>query len=102
MTSMTRREPFEYPTLSRALNQFLNDPFFRDPSHLMGVVEEGTLPLDLSEDEKSVIVRASLPGFKREDISVEVHDGILTIKAEHSDEKEETGETLYRRERRFG
>lgn len=101
MTTLIRREPLE-TSVSRLFNQFLGDPFFRDGSHLTGGLEEGTLALDLSEDEKNVIVRASLPGFRKEDVSVEVHDGVLTIKAEHNEEHEEKGETFYRRERRFG
>lgn len=102
MNIVSRRDPFERPSLSRALNQLLSDPFFGDSSNLMGIVEEGTLPLDVSEDDRSVIVRASLPGFRKEDVSVEVHEGVLTIKAEHTEEKEEKNETFYRRERRFG
>ena len=50
----------------------------------------------------TVIVRASLPGFTRENIDVEIHDGVLTIKAERTDETEERGENYFQRERRIG
>ena len=33
---------------------------------------------------------------------MQVHEGVLSIKAEHTDEKEERGERFYRRERRIG
>lgn len=102
MTNLACRTGFEFPTVSRMLNSFFNDPFFRDGLPALGMVEEGTLPLDVSEDERNVIVRASLPGFRREDVSVEVHDGVLSIKAEHNEEQEDKGETYYRRERRYG
>ena len=49
-------------------------------------------------------MEAELPGFKKEDISVDVKDGYLTISAtrnEEKDEKNEKGEYI-RRERRYG
>lgn len=99
MTILTRRD--RSPAMDRFLTRFFNDPVFEAlPAALSN--EEGTLALDVSEDAQSVIVRASLPGFSKEDIDVEVHDGVLTIKAEHSEEREETGERFYRRERQYG
>lgn len=81
-------------------NMWGRDPFLVELAP--AAFEEGTLALDVSEDESSVLVRASLPGFTKEDVSVEVHDGVLTINATHRDESEETGERYYRRERRVG
>jgi len=80
------------------MSSFMNDPLFTDPQS----VNTGNLALDVSEDEKTVIVRASLPGFTRENIDVEIHDGVLTIKAERTDETEERGENYFQRERRIG
>src|SRR6187399_3306989 len=91
MMSLIRRDPFENATISRLFGQLAHEPF------LSGELDEGTLPLDISEDEKNVIVRASVPGFKPSDIDVEVHAGILTIKATHTDEKEEKTERFFRR-----
>ena len=81
-------------------NMWGRDPFLVELAP--AAFEEGTLALDVSEDESSVLVRASLPGFTKEDLSVEVHDGVLTINATHRDESEESGERYYRRERRVG
>jgi HSP20 family protein len=106
MSSIMRRDPFEATGLNRIFSTFFDDPFFMDVPRVAirvpGAIEEGTLPLDISEDEKNVIVRASLPGFRKDDIEVEVHDGVLSIKAQAAEEKEEKGETYYRRERRMG
>lgn len=100
--NLIRRDPFEMPlpSMSRLFNQFFNDPFFANGG--LAQIEEGTLPLDISEDDRNVIVRASVPGFRKEDIDVEVHNGVLTIKARHSEEHEEKNERFYRRERRVG
>ncbi|MBI5380467.1 MAG: Hsp20/alpha crystallin family protein [Opitutae bacterium] len=38
-------------------------------------------PVDLYEDKENTYVRAELPGISREDISVEMVDGYLTIQA---------------------
>lgn len=60
------------------------------------------LPIDISETDTHLIVRANVPGFTREQIDVEIHDDVLTIKAERKEEKEETGERYFRRELRSG
>ena len=66
------------------------------------VREDGTLAVDVVEGEGEVIVRASLPGFKKEDIDIQIHNGVLFIKAEWSEEKETEAERFYRRERWVG
>ena len=102
MNLLMRRDPFEVPTVNRLFTQLLNEPFFGEMKAMAPTIDEGTLALDVSEDDKNVFVRASLPGFKREDVSLEIHDGVLTIKAEHSEETESKTERYYRKERRFG
>ena len=50
------------------------------------------------------VLEAELPGFNKEDIQLDVKDGILTITAQHTeneDEKNDKGEYI-RRERRYG
>lgn len=48
---------------------------------LAGLASGPGFPVDLYEDPKNTYVRAELPGVKREDISVEMTDGTLTITA---------------------
>ncbi len=100
MRTLIRRTPVEVPQFSSLLSHVLSDPFFGGLASVAD--DEGTLAVDVSEDDQSVFVRASLPGFAKEDVSIEVHDSVLSIKAEHSEEKEEKNEKFYRRERRFG
>jgi HSP20 family protein len=100
MMTLIRREPSEFPTsMTRFWNHFFSEPFV---SGGPAPATEGNLALDLSEDDASVIVRASLPGFRKEDVEVEVHDGVLSIKAERTEVTDEKGESYHRRERRFG
>lgn len=59
---------------------------------------------DIREDGDKYILDAELPGFAKEDIDLDVKDGVLTISAKHeqsSEEKDNAGNYL-RRERRFG
>ena len=101
---MTRHlvRTMDLPTVDRFLARVFDDPFFAVRTAAPQTVDEGSLALDISEDDSNVIVRASLPGFSKENVDVEVHDGVLTIKAEQSEEHEEKGEQFYRKERRFG
>jgi HSP20 family protein len=64
--------------------------------------EELGIPVDLQETDDALILRASLPGFRPEDISVEIRQGVLTIRAETKEEREETKGTWHIRERRAG
>jgi len=74
--------------------------FFRGFFDEEQFVNEGALAVDISEGkEGETIVRASLPGFKREDVQVSVHAGVLDIKAESKHESETKGEKFYRQER---
>jgi HSP20 family protein len=50
----------------------------------------GRIPVDVSEDKDNTYVRAELPGVAREDVSLELADGALTIAAVR---KQKTGET---------
>ena len=44
--------------------------------------------LEVEEDENEVRVRAEIPGIKREDLHVELRDGVLTLRGEKKDEHE--------------
>jgi HSP20 family protein len=49
-----------------------------------------------------LIVRADLPGLKKEDVKVEVDDGVLVLSGERSDEHEDNRDGFYRSERSYG
>ena len=54
----------------------------------------------LSNDE--AVVKAQLPGVKKEDIDVTIEDNMLTIRAETRREEEVDEEGYFRRELRYG
>jgi len=61
-----------------------------------------TPALDLYEDKDNFVVKAELPGMKREDIEVSLHEGSLSISGERKSEEKHTDAEVYRTERFFG
>jgi HSP20 family protein len=57
---------------------------------------------DISETEKEYIIRTELPAVKKEDIQVTLHDGMITIKGERKQQKEEKNEKFHRTESFYG
>jgi HSP20 family protein len=58
--------------------------------------------VDLYEEKDNLIVKAELPGMKKSDIDVSLHDGALTISGERKSEREEKDGETYRSERFYG
>ncbi len=85
------------------LSQFFNDAFFGDP--FGGVLTPPTtaMPLDVAETETAFIVRADVPGFRKDQVSIEIEKGVLTLRAEATEEKTESEpeHRYHRRERRL-
>ncbi len=61
-----------------------------------------TPPLDVFEDKDNVIVRAELPGMRKEDIELSLHEGSLSISGERKSEETHKEAEVYRAERFFG
>lgn len=99
MATLVRWEPF------RELASLQSDV-----SRLMGGLLEGNgrsmqswaPPLDVWETESELVYAFDLPGIPEDRISVEVQDDTLTVSAERTKEHEESGDRMYRYERRYG
>ena len=61
----------------------------------------GSYPVDVEEDENAIMIEAELPGFKREEIVVNVENGVLTIKAERSAKEHDLKKKRHMSERRY-
>lgn len=70
--------------------------------HVDREARDWALPVDVVEEDNDILVRASLPGVKPEDIDVSIEDQVLTIKAatDTGGERKEDGYLV--RERRTG
>ncbi len=58
--------------------------------------------LDAHEDKDKYTVTLEIPGMKKEDMHVSVHDGVLTVSGERKGGTETKDGTVHRRERYFG
>lgn len=88
-----------FPVIDREMDRFLNDLFGK------GVVRfsEGWMPnADVTETKDEVIVRAEVPGMNKEDISITLQDGVLTLRGEKKQEKTEKEAAFHRVERSYG
>jgi len=58
--------------------------------------------VDIYETDEAIILKAELPGIKKEDVSVEVKDDVLTLRGERVEDKEIKEGSYFRKERCFG
>lgn len=58
--------------------------------------------VNIKETEKEYIITAGVPGYKKEDVKINVQNGMLTISGEHKEEKEEKGKGYLRQEMSCG
>jgi HSP20 family protein len=58
--------------------------------------------MDVYERDGTLVLKAELPGLKKEDVQVEIYNGNLIIKGESKTATEVTEEAYYRTERTFG
>lgn len=102
--NLTRFDPFN--ELAR-FDPFRNmDDLFREFSimpSLRGFEAEPRIRLDVEEADNAYMVKADLPGVKKEDIKIAVEGNRVSISAECKREKEEKGNgNVVRSERYFG
>ncbi len=96
---LVRYNPFnDMRVFKNSFNDFFNDSLF-DSNY----TKKQFLPaVDIASNDDDVILKVDLPGMKKEDISVNLEDNVLTIKGERKIESEENKDNYYRRERSFG
>lgn len=58
--------------------------------------------VDVFQRGDQIIVRADLPGLKKENVTVEIDQSVLTIRGERTQELEDDNEGVYRSERSYG
>ena len=90
----TRNNPFDFVSI---FDDFFNDSFtpaFFTSAH--------PIKADIRETEKEYVIEADMPGVKKEDIKLDLRDGVLTIGVEQNEQSEDKRENYIRKERRYG
>jgi HSP20 family protein len=101
MRTLVRWDPFsEFLGLRRAIDRGVFE--FYGPTVWRNAETSLTFPVDLSETDGQVVVKAALPGIQPEDVDISVSDSVLTIKGEAKSEEKSEGENYHRREIRYG
>ncbi len=78
-------------------DDFFRDDFFRGKDKMNFQL----MKTDIREDEKEYLLEVDLPGYKKEDIKIDVTDGYLTIHAKTTDEINDEEKGKYVRRERF-
>lgn len=58
--------------------------------------------VDITEDDKEYLIKADLPEMKKDEIKVNVTEGVLAVSGERKTEKEEKNKKIHRIERSYG
>ena len=100
MSNLTRWEPArEMMTLREAMDRLFDDAFTRP----LSIRDGWSAPaIDMYQTDDEIVVKASLPGFKADDVQINITGDVLTLRGEmkHEDEKKEKAWHL--REQRWG
>jgi HSP20 family protein len=88
-------------TLRDEMNNLFELPFWSNLDRQQQLFSGWTPALDLYQNNDSVIATVELPGMRKEDIDISLHDGMLTISGERTSEATD-GENAERSERFYG
>ncbi len=100
--NLTRFEP--HSTLARLnpMRDLVNAFDIFDIMRPMRMLENQVIPVDITETDQAYLVKAEMPGIKREDIKVSIQGDQVTISATTSADEERTEGNIVCRERYHG
>jgi len=98
-----RWDPFrQLSTLRSEIDRLFEEPFSALSEGMQPFMSGWSPALDVFEDRDNLTVKAELPGMKKEDIEISLHDGVLTLSGERKEaQKFDQGE-IHRSERFVG
>lgn len=102
--NLVKWNPFrELEDVSNRLNTLFGRlPVSTGAGQEMLAVTDWTPIVDISETDKAYLIKGEIPGVKKEDVKVTIEDGMLTVRGERHQEKEDKGEKFHRVERCYG
>jgi HSP20 family protein len=85
------------------MNRVLNEAFGRGtPDESAWFSGAWSPPVDIFETDEALVMKAELPGFSKDDISIEMKENTLVIKGERKREDEVKEGNYHRMERVYG
>ena len=100
MSNLVRRPANEFMSLRDAMDRLFDESFLRPFGD--GGVAASAPAVDVAETNDKVLVTATMPGVKPEDIKITLTGDVLQISGETKAEIERQDATYHVRERRFG
>ena len=102
-SNIVRWDPFrEMVSLREAMDSLFENALITPMTGGRQPMMGGNLPLDVTENEDSFVVKASVPGIEPNDLEITVNGDVLTIKGEMKADEEKQNERYHLRERRWG
>lgn len=104
MKTLATWNPFgELDEVQNRLGSFFGGTFPRFGNGNGGLkLADWSPQVDITEDEKEYLVKADLPEMKKDEIKVNVENGVLSVSGERKAEKEEKNKKFHRIERSYG
>jgi len=98
-----RWDPFhQLSSLRDEIDRLFGSPFSALSEGLQPFMSGWSPALNLYEDKDNFLVKAELPGMKKEEIEIQLHDGVLTLSGERKEEKKSESADIHRSERFVG
>jgi HSP20 family protein len=86
----------------RGLAERVNRAFAGTPARREEELGAWLPPVDIAEDKDRIVLTAELPGFKENQIEIQMEGGVLTLRGERKFEEEKEGRNYHRVERSYG
>jgi HSP20 family protein len=101
--AIVRFDPFrELSTMQERINRIFGDAYRRNDDDVLSR-GDWLPPVDIFEnDQHEIVLRAELPGLKREDIEIRVENNTLTLRGERKRDTEVKQDQYHRVERAYG
>jgi HSP20 family protein len=102
--TIVKNEPFgRISTLQDRINRLFQDSMLQSEPLAGELTACSWQPaVDVYNTEAGITIKAEIPGVKKEDVSVELRDNVLTLKGFRADDEDIEEDEYYRRERCFG
>jgi HSP20 family protein len=84
------------------INSFITQDMWRFPMPKMKLEFARTIPIDIAELERELILRAELLGFNKDEIKLKVTPTTVDVSAEKKKISIDKGKTFYKQERSYG
>src|SRR5512141_965953 len=102
MSNLIRWEPArEMMTLREAMDRLFDDAFTR-PLSIRDGWAMSTPAIDMYQTDNEIVLKASIPGIKAEEVQINITGDVLTLKGEVKQEEERKEKAWHIREQRFG